>query len=358
MILIRTFHSHIHLDTFRPCFLPTHAIFWSYWNAITKSHTILESHISPEMSRIVQGTLSIFRKSEPSKPLHPRWGDVDISAPTDGSWNQYDNPHRSDRQRSLNRLGHVPGVSPHRNLPQVRKADYDDDNRSVRSASSSVSHRSISSLESKRSGRPSVRLASRLKGHDNKSRSEDSHHGSSRTGFRYRPIQSENKYQQPETSTPFSSRFKYIPTSERYLQPRTARSESLSSSHSSHAESVDGSFDSSQISRTSTHDGTQVTQSSRSSVLSPARWITPVSISTPRKSASFVQPMTMTMVPDSDELYGWYWIFVYIIGIKGFLMFCVLSPWHGFGITISLNDSPEWKKFLITLMVHLVDLML
>lgn len=183
------------------------------------------------MSRIVQGTLSIFRKSEPSKPLHPRWGDVDISAPTDGSWNQYDNPHRSDRQRSSNESGHVPGASPHGNPSQVKKTDYDEDNRSVRSASSSVSHRSISSLGVKRSSRPSVRLASRHKDNDNKSRSEDSRSGSPRAGFTYRPIQSKYTSQEPETSkpctsTPCSSRFKYIPTNERYLQPRTARSQS------------------------------------------------------------------------------------------------------------------------------------
>lgn len=51
-------------------------------------------------------------------------------------------------------------------------------------------------------------------------------------------------------------------------------------------------------------------------------------------------------------------IFLYIIGTKGLLMFCILSAWHGFGIAISLSDSPEWKKFLITLMIHLEDLML
>lgn len=44
--------------------------------------------------------LNPFRRQEPptSKPLHSRWGDVAITVPTEGSWSQYNNPHRRGRK--------------------------------------------------------------------------------------------------------------------------------------------------------------------------------------------------------------------------------------------------------------------
>ncbi|PWY86016.1 hypothetical protein BO70DRAFT_423169 [Aspergillus heteromorphus CBS 117.55] len=51
------------------------------------------------MTNTLPNPLARFRKhSVPHKPLHERWGDIDISVPTEGSWNQLDNPHRSGSQ--------------------------------------------------------------------------------------------------------------------------------------------------------------------------------------------------------------------------------------------------------------------
>jgi len=47
------------------------------------------------MTSIVSNPLSIFRRQRRKKiqePLHARWGDVSISAPTDGAWTQFDKP--------------------------------------------------------------------------------------------------------------------------------------------------------------------------------------------------------------------------------------------------------------------------
>ena len=46
-----------------------------------------------KMASIVSNPLSIFRRQRRKKiqePLHARWGDVSISAPTDGAWAQFD----------------------------------------------------------------------------------------------------------------------------------------------------------------------------------------------------------------------------------------------------------------------------
>lgn len=61
--------------------------------------------------------INVFRKEESRKsPLHPRWGDVGITAPTEGSWSQFDNPHKARRERARYGPGFVPDCN-----------DYDDD---------------------------------------------------------------------------------------------------------------------------------------------------------------------------------------------------------------------------------------
>lgn len=48
-----------------------------------------------KMTSIVSNPLSIFRRQKRKKvqePLHARWGDVSISAPTDGAWTQFEKP--------------------------------------------------------------------------------------------------------------------------------------------------------------------------------------------------------------------------------------------------------------------------
>lgn len=60
--------------------------------------------------------LNRLRKQEPSassKPLHSRWGDVAITVPTEGAWNQYDNPNCRSRshKKSFYGSGYVPEES-------------------------------------------------------------------------------------------------------------------------------------------------------------------------------------------------------------------------------------------------------
>ncbi|KAJ9212215.1 hypothetical protein DTO166G4_6159 [Paecilomyces variotii] len=53
--------------------------------------------------------VNAFRKQKPQRaPLHARWGDVGITVPTEGSWSQFDNPHKANRERA----GYGPGFVP------------------------------------------------------------------------------------------------------------------------------------------------------------------------------------------------------------------------------------------------------
>ncbi|KAJ9374876.1 hypothetical protein DTO282E5_431 [Paecilomyces variotii] len=53
--------------------------------------------------------VNAFRKQKPQRaPLHARWGDVGITVPTEGSWSQFDNPHKASHERA----GYGPGFVP------------------------------------------------------------------------------------------------------------------------------------------------------------------------------------------------------------------------------------------------------
>ncbi|CAG8948185.1 unnamed protein product [Penicillium salamii] len=275
------------------------------------------------MAGIVNGPLSIFRKSDSPKPLHARWGDVSISVPTDGSWNQYDNPHRPVRERSSYGPGYVPDTSPQDRTPRPFKEEVDDDNASVCSTSSTASRRSSLSLSGLKPGRLSVRLASRPKAQSDYRTDKDARHSSqSRNDFSYRPIHQDYTSELTEKPKQPSNRFKYIPTSGRYLQDSGAlppRSQSVSShrSHSyrdSYAKSIDEDhFDRyGSSARFSTHEDNRrsfrdsigdVSDGSRRNYGLPPRRRTSPFVSADRNRASTLKPVTMAMVPDPDELY-------------------------------------------------------
>ncbi|GAD93489.1 conserved hypothetical protein [Paecilomyces variotii No. 5] len=53
--------------------------------------------------------INVFRRERSQRaPLHARWGDVGITVPTEGSWSQFDNPHKARRERN----GYGPGFVP------------------------------------------------------------------------------------------------------------------------------------------------------------------------------------------------------------------------------------------------------
>ncbi|CAI7663474.1 unnamed protein product [Penicillium glandicola] len=190
------------------------------------------------MAGMVNRPLSRFRKPDSQKPLHARWGDVSISVPTDGSWNQYDNPHRPVKERSAYGPGYVPDCSPQdRNPRPVKEGDPDDDDKSVCSVASTSSRRSSLSLGGLRPGRLSVRLASRPKHLRGESQAERDAQQSEqkRNEFAYRPIQQDYTSEVVENTTQPTNRFKYIPTNGRYIESsgtETPRSQSVSSPRS------------------------------------------------------------------------------------------------------------------------------
>lgn len=301
------------------------------------------------MAGIVNRPLSMFRKPESPKPLHSRWGDVAISVPTDGSWNQYDNPHRGPRRPSYG-PGFVPDCSPSgKKLRQVEEeadeADEADDDKqststgstgSMGSTGSTVSRRnslSLVGLGTFRPGRLSVRLASRpkhLRGETSMER--DNQSAQKRPEFAYKPIQNDYAAAVSETSTQNSPRYRYIPASERYLKdipgaiPRShsarscrgsrTRRDSFSESQEErecnrdrHSQMQAPSRASSRLEddrqslRSSLGDSSDGAGSRLSRFGLPPRRRTSPFVAADRRRSSSLKPMTLAMVPDPDDLY-------------------------------------------------------
>ncbi|KAJ5734447.1 hypothetical protein N7493_003233 [Penicillium malachiteum] len=295
------------------------------------------------MAGIINKPLVLFRRPGDSKPLHTRWGDVAISVPTEGSWNQYDNPHRpTQEQPQIYGPGFVPDFVPSANRPRHRvhnskKKDHDDEDEEekeedeqrtrppvTRSASVSSSRRNSLSLGSLHPGRLSVRLASRpkhLRG-ENKDERDLHKRDSQRTDFAYKPIHQDYTAEISETSRRAQTPpFKYIPTNGRYVEEIPtpnyipSRSQSAMSHRSSrtHRDSID-SLDGDRIfTRRDSHpeddrgsilsDGSDGSSSRRSYFGLPPRRRTSLFVPADRRQASLLKPMTMAMVPDPDELY-------------------------------------------------------
>lgn len=280
------------------------------------------------MAGIVNGPLSLFRKPDSTRPLHARWGDVSISVPTDGSWNQYDNPHRPVKEKSAYGPGYVPDCSPQDRTPRpVKEDDPDEDARSICSEASTTSRRSSLSLAGLRPGRLSVRLASRPRHLRGESQSERDAHPpeQKRTEFEYKPIQPDYTSEVVEKSNHPNNRFKYIPTSERYLGDSGARAPRSQSVHLPRRGSLPESVDRRDRSRDrdcytsatqvcTCHDDdrrsihsslgdSSDSSSSRRNYAAPPRRRTSPFVAADRQRASISKPMTLAMVPDPDELY-------------------------------------------------------
>ncbi|KAJ5812044.1 hypothetical protein N7474_008345 [Penicillium riverlandense] len=289
------------------------------------------------MAGIVSAPLPFLRKSEDPKPLHPRWGDVDISVPTEGSWNQYDNPHRGMREQQSYGPGFVPDCCPYDK--EIINNNPQDGKRSHPTASStnttSSSRRNSLALGALRPGRLSVRLASRPKHlrRDSQTARQSQLMEPEKTEFAYKPIQQDYTAEAIENATQYqqqqqhSTRFKYIPTNGRYLEqlaPTTSNSQSVNSYRSSRLwrnstmESPEDRGSDRDLPTTTYKKNIEDDRRSlRSSVggdssdsstgphhhVLPARRKTSPQVVTDRKRFSLLKPMTTAMVPAMDDLY-------------------------------------------------------
>lgn len=281
------------------------------------------------MASIVNRPLAIFRKSDSPKPLHSRWGDTSISAPTDGSWNQYDNPHQPAPQRGIYGPGFVPDCPPTHRLPKPPSQRLPNEENRTSTSSTSVSRRNSLSLGALRPDRLSVRSTSRPKHArgENLAARDKQQPGPTKTGFAYKPIH--HDYPSEINENVHAHRYRYIPTSGRYLEdiPGTSsRSRSTSSRGSSRtrhdlfsephesrgrsreswvpASPRPGSYqgDDRRSLRSSLGSSSDGSGSQSSSGKQPKRSASPF-VTTDRKRSSFAKPMTLAMVPDPDELY-------------------------------------------------------
>lgn len=310
-------------------------------------HTTGDSTIN--MAGIVNKPLAMFRRSHSPKPLHTRWGDVAISVPTDGSWNQYENPHRPPPERQPYGPGFVPDSPPSDRLHDtlgsnatresaLRSGDPDEDNKSTsagRASVVSVSRRNSLSLGGLRSTRLSVRLASRPKNLRGESSLERASHYAERKKpeFAYKPIQQDYTAEISDKGEQPPHRYRYIPTNGRYLEdipsPRSPRSQSATSFRGSHTrrdsftESVEiqereRGREQARLSSRQSYYPDDDRQSVRSSIAGssdssgpgsrlsfgmPPRRRTSPFVAADRKRSSSLKPMTLAMVPDPEELY-------------------------------------------------------
>lgn len=182
------------------------------------------------MASIVGRPLNRLRRSDTYKPLHERWGDVAISAPTDGSWNQFDNPH----QTSHRTLGYGPGFVPE-HPPRGAVSHTEENVPSTRS----TKRQSTFSMSTLNPRRLSVRLAPRSKHavdstiHELTGPDLDQDR---RTEFAYKPIHQDYPTEVAEhvaTHDHPSPRFRYIPATPRYAEDMGMPSPYASSSSSS-----------------------------------------------------------------------------------------------------------------------------
>ena len=260
------------------------------------------------MASIIPRPLSRFRKQDPSdrdRRLHERWGDVSISAPTGGSWNQFSTSHHHQPTHHHHHSGsYGPGYVPEHAAP-------------ARSNSNSNSNR----LSTFNPRRLSMRLAPRSKTPTLAEGDEPSSPTGSchplierRPEFAYRPIHQDYPAEVASTTTHRmslqpSQRFRYIPAGAQSSSPseRASVRDSVQTvwpgEHAGKAprcrESVyygdsDGDDDSAEGSRRSDYRGSADYGYNR-------RFSVGVS---EKKKKRATRTLTMAMVPDSEDIYG------------------------------------------------------
>lgn len=277
------------------------------------------------MSDIVNKPLAIFCRPDSPKPLHSRWGDTSISVPTDGSWNQYDNPHRHTPSGHYG-PGFMPESSPSDRTSKAWSYDYAEDSKGIPTHITAVTRRNSLSLGALRPNRLSVRLASRSKHLIGETIEQREDYPSPRTTtFAYKPIHQD--YASEASERAHTPRYRYIPTNGRYLEdisnaiplsqsgsyhkahshdscskPREGRARHRESRVSMYTPRDSYHEDDRRSLRSSLVDNSDSSSSRLSCYGLPARRKATPSVVADRRRSS-VNPMTLAMVPDPDELY-------------------------------------------------------
>ncbi|PKY02058.1 hypothetical protein P168DRAFT_292169 [Aspergillus campestris IBT 28561] len=260
------------------------------------------------MASIIPRPLSRFRKQDSSdrdRRLHERWGDVSISAPTGGSWNQFSTPHHQPPTHHHHSGAYGPG--------------YVSEQHAAPSRSNSNSNSSNNRLSTFNPRRLSMRLAPRSKTPTLTESDElPSPTGSChplierRPDFAYRPIHQDYPAEVASTTTHRmslepSQRFRYIPA--------TAQStRSSSAGRASVRDSVQTVWpeeyaDKAPRCRESVYYGDSDEDdddgSRRSEYRGSADYSRRFSVGvSEKKKKRATRTLTMTMVPDSDDIYG------------------------------------------------------
>jgi hypothetical protein len=172
------------------------------------------------MASLVNSSLDLIRRHKlPKHPrLHSRWGDVAISAPTEGAWSRYDNP--LPREKEVYGPGFVPGLDVDDKEVLLLAADDGDDDESddeppptAQETEKELSSGSIASLKARRLTRillpSSANTASKKLDETEKP-----------VEFEYKPFrpnyaQEVAKKNDRQNDQP---RFRYVPASEKYMQ--------------------------------------------------------------------------------------------------------------------------------------------
>ncbi|GAB1217748.1 hypothetical protein ATERTT37_006989 [Aspergillus terreus] len=290
------------------------------------------------MASIVHRPLNRFRKSDHQRTFHERWGDLAISAPTDGAWNQLDACDGPVSRKRHSRHGSIPETNSSRGSYASDDDDYDEalsltDNSPVPSRQNSFSVRTLDPR------RLSMRLTPRPKTPADGTKDKKQYPSSERdrrTDFAYKPIHQDYPSEVAEKMTRqnphhSSSRFRYIPANPEYSgQPETAGScqrytstgraspvngvvglpERGARQRPYYRETVPDGVRSHSLPRDDTH-----TRSFASCRLVHRGELDPgqragspgakhASSSKGRKTARSSRYMTMTMVPDPEDIYG------------------------------------------------------
>ncbi|KAL1966422.1 hypothetical protein VTN77DRAFT_4564 [Rasamsonia byssochlamydoides] len=159
------------------------------------------------MASLVNSSLDLIRRRKTSKHprLHARWGDVSISAPTEGAWTQFDNPYQ--REKVTYGPGFVPGCS----------ADEDYFDEEEASGREYKKTGPISVLKSRRLTR--ILSPSSL----NTTTSKKSEEKERQIGFEYKPVRPDYAQEiAEEIDRQNSPRFRYVPASQKYLRDLVA----------------------------------------------------------------------------------------------------------------------------------------
>ncbi|KAE8382939.1 hypothetical protein BDV26DRAFT_252353 [Aspergillus bertholletiae] len=270
------------------------------------------------MANIVQRPLNRLRKSDSYKPLHERFGDVAISAPTEGSWNQLENPRQSSHQS----YGH--GFTRGSSTRSSRK-NYDKASIPENTAPSRQNSFSMGTLNPRRL---SMRLTPRPRyPTEDPTEREHLHYPDRRAEFAYKPIHQDYSTEVTEKAASRvhdSPRFRYIPADTRRAaaSPGSHRY-STSSQHSLQSSSTgieereirprrhlqDSRYEDRYDHYVEPHDRSH--QSSRTGYRTSGEYTEwamaaqmSASSSLEKKKLRAARRMTMTMVPDAEDIYG------------------------------------------------------